>query len=423
MQSQRRAPRPRGTGSLYPNRGSWYGTWWVGKRQRKRKVGPMRNAATQDGLTRVQAEARFRKMMDETRSRPVVRERLTLVEAGARYVNHVENVRERKPSTVQDYRGYLAGHLKMYFEERVLTSVTDCDIEDYVATKKNEGYAPKTISNHIVFLNGIFNFAVKHNWIDSNVVQSVDRPSASDGDPDIRFLDNDSVEALMRATPDDELGAMEVVLYLAATTTGLRQGELIALRWKDIDWMTNKVRVRRNMVRGILGTPKSRHSVRQVPLTERLGGELERLSQRSAYKDDDDCVFCHPETGAPYEPSKMRKRFKEAIENAGIREAVRFHDLRHTFGTRMASVGVPMRSLQALMGHKSIQTTEIYADYAPSPHEQEWAEAAFNPKPKTGSGSTSCPQRQPGSELDSPQLASVQVEAEPDAVLGASPGR
>lgn len=376
-QLQRKPARPRGTGSLYPYRGSWYATWWVNGRQRKRKVGPIRKPGTKDGLTQVQAEARLRTMMEESKSAPTLSERLTLLEVGERYVKHVENVRERKPSTVQDYRGYLK-HLRAFFGDCPLTSVSDSDIEDYMAEKKANGLAPKTVSNHIVFVYGVFNFAVKHRWTDFNVVQSVDRPRASEGDPDIRFLDKGEVEALLNATEDSELGLMEKALYITATTTGLRQGELIALRWKDIDWLSAKIRVRRNMVRGILGKPKSRHSVRRVPMTARLGGELERLYQRSAYKGEDDCVFCHPETGAPYDASKMRKRFKAAGKRAGIRVDVRFHDLRHTFGTRMASVGVPMRSLQGLMGHKSVQTTEIYADYAPSPHEQAWAESAFS---------------------------------------------
>ena len=72
----------------------------------------------------------------------------------------------------------------------------------------------------------------------------------------------------------------------------------------------------------------------------------------------------------------MRKGFKDALRAAGVRE-VRFHDLRHTFGTRMAGVGVPMRTLQEWMGHADFKTTLIYADYAPSEREREWVEEAF----------------------------------------------
>jgi integrase len=73
----------------------------------------------------------------------------------------------------------------------------------------------------------------------------------------------------------------------------------------------------------------------------------------------------------------MRQRFKTAARKAGVREGVRFHDLRHTFGTRMAGAGTPMIALRDMMGHSSVKATEIYAAWAPSPHEQEWAERAF----------------------------------------------
>ena len=77
-------------------------------------------------------------------------------------------------------------------------------------------------------------------------------------------------------------------------------------------------------------------------------------------------VFCHPKTGNPYDASKMRKRFEAAVRAAGVR-SIRFHDLRHTFGTRMAAAGAPLRNIQEWMGHCDYKTTEIYADYAPDP--------------------------------------------------------
>jgi integrase len=88
-------------------------------------------------------------------------------------------------------------------------------------------------------------------------------------------------------------------------------------------------------------------------------------------------VFCHPQTGGPYDPSKMRVRFKAALKRAGVRD-VRFHDLRHTFGTRMAAAGAPLRAIQEWMGHQNHATTEIYADYAPDPSQGAvWAAKAF----------------------------------------------
>lgn len=143
-----------------------------------------------------------------------------------------------------------------------------------------------------------------------------------------------------------------------------------------VDWSASRLRVRRAWVRGEVGAPKSRRSSRSVPLAVNLARELERHFQRSAYQSDDDLVFAHPEVGTPLDRSKLLKRFKTAAKRAGL-GPVRFHDLRHTFGTRMAAAGTPMRTLQEWMGHRDFKTTLIYADYAPSDHEAELIELAF----------------------------------------------
>ncbi len=165
-------------------------------------------------------------------------------------------------------------------------------------------------------------------------------------------------------------------MYLAAAMTGMRQGELIALRWMDVDWIARRIRVRRNYVRGEFGTPKSKRSTRSIPLADVLGGALDRLYQDTRWKQDDDLVFAHPHTGKPIDRSRLLKRFKAALKRAGVRP-VRFHDLRHTFGTRMAAAGVPMRTLQEWMGHRDFKTTLIYADYAPSAGEVDLVNLAF----------------------------------------------
>src|SRR5436189_1163698 len=90
-----------------------------------------------------------------------------------------------------------------------------------------------------------------------------------------------------------------------------------------------------------------------------------------------DLVFAHPPTGGPYDASRLRKRFYEALARAGVRR-VRFHGLRHTFGTRMAAAGAPLRTIQEWMGHRDHSTTLIYADYAPDPSQgAAWAARAF----------------------------------------------
>ena len=159
--------------------------------------------------------------------------------------------------------------------------------------------------------------------------------------------------------------------------SGLRMGELLALRWLDVDWQARRIRVRRNYVRGHLGTPKSRRGSRSVPLADPLGGELDLLYLQTAYQADEDLVFANPHTGTPLDGAALLKAFQRALKRACVRQ-VRFHDLRHTFGTRMAAAGVPMRTLQEWMGHRDLRTTLIYADYSPGAHEVDLVNGAFS---------------------------------------------
>jgi integrase len=385
MQEQRsggaRPRRTRGTGSLEvrPTAAGgrvWYGRWWVGGKLLRRRIAEVREPGARFGLTKTQAEARLRELMVAEKARPRLEERLTVEQAVTRYVDHVEQTRGRKATTVQDYRA-IGKQLSTFFAGKSLEKVEPCDIEAYMRAKAAQKLSPKTIANHVTFLHGVFAHGEKQGWATRNPVALVDRPRASGANPDIRFLDTEELEALLRAVPDDDLGRVERALYLTAAMAGLRQGELVGLRWRDVDWTASVIRVRQSFTRGSWTTPKSRRSARAVPMSTRLAGELERLFQTSRFQKDDDLVFAHPTLGTVLDASKLRKRFTTALEIAKVRR-VRFHDLRHTYGTRMAAAGAPMRSLMEWMGHSNLTTTLIYADYAPDPSQgARFAELAF----------------------------------------------
>ena len=378
--------RSYGTGSLSVRRDSrgresWYGQWRVGGRRVTRKVGLKREPGSRSGLTRAQAERRLQSLID-TETHAPVDERLSVGEVGDLLVRHLESL-GRKRSTVEEYRSYLNVHLAPFFGASPLDKLTPERIEAFIAAKRQEGKATKSILNYLGLLHSIFDFAQRRGLARDNPVKLVDKPSREGANPDIRFLDDAELEALLRAVPDDARGTTERTLYLTAAMTGLRQGELLGLRWQDIDWAAGRVRVRQSYVRGEFGTPKSRRSSRSVPLADRVAGELERHFQRSAYDGDRELVFCHPQTGVPFDRSRLLKRFKRAAEMAGLRPA-RFHDLRHTFGTRMAGAGTPLRTLQEWMGHRDSKTTEIYADYQASDREGELVERAFGQGANSG---------------------------------------
>lgn len=379
----RQGRRPRGTGSLIVladrlGRETWYAKWRVGGRQVERKLGPKRTPGTADGLTKVQAEAELRRVIAETRAVPGPGPRRTVTDAATELIEWRRDS-GRKTSTLGTYESMLARHIDPFFGKRPIDRIERHHVDTFASTIAQKGLSAKSRVNMLNFLHSTFEFALEREWVMRNPVRRAIRPRVYAVNPDIRYLTLEEVEALLRAVPDDDMGRIERPLYLAAAMTGMRMGELLALRWMDVDWEARRVRVRRNYVRGEFGTPKSRRSSRSVPLTDRLAGELERVFAASAFQRDEDLVFTHPHSrklGTPLDGSKVRKRFKDALERGGIRP-VRFHDLRHTFGTRMAGAGVPMRTLQEWMGHRDFTTTLVYADYAPSAHEAEWVEAAF----------------------------------------------
>lgn len=175
----------------------------------------------------------------------------------------------------------------------------------------------------------------------------------------------------------EPLGHTDWAMFLTAALTGLRQSELLGLQWRDVDFDARRIRARRSYVRGHLGRPKSRHSSRSVPMAPQVEAALRRHWARSRLQGPEDLVFGHPRTGRALNASAIDRWFKNALIAAHVRKG-RFEDLRHTFGTRLAANGVPIRTIQEWMGHEDIRTTQIYADYEPREYEIEAANEAFS---------------------------------------------
>ena len=296
--SRSRPRRPRGTGALFVRRDAagfetWYGKWWVGSSQVKRKLGPRRQPSTRDGLTRSQAEAELRKQIGAVTVARARRERMTVAEAGELLVAN-STARGLKRSTLMTYESVVRVHLAPYFGSRQLDRIGRREAEGLAAHMTRQGSSPKTVRNALGILHRIFEYARRQEWVVANPVTLVDKPRIDEVDPDIRFLEVEEVEALLRGVPGDYLGRVERPMYMAAAMTGMRQGELLALRWRDVDWQAGRVRVRRSFVRGEFGTPKSKRSSRSVPLADRLARELDRLHRETSWPTDDDLVFAHP---------------------------------------------------------------------------------------------------------------------------------
>jgi integrase len=368
-----------GSGSLWVRRDArggetWYGQVRVDGRIVRRALGPKRAIGSREGLTRVQAEKRLRELI-RTAAPPAVAERVTLAEAGTEFIRDCRR-RQLAKSTVMDYESCVRVHLTPFFAEMQLAKITERDVEHFMAQKLDDGKAPKSVTNWLGILHSLFEFAIRRGWAEANPCKRVAKPRKRRGRK-LRFLDGPELEAVLRSVPADARGETERCLFLVAAMTGLRIGELLGLRWRDVDWTAQKIRVGDNWVRGEFGDPKSAQSDRAVPMAQRVARELELQFQQSVMQADDDLVFPHPTTGRPLDKSKVRKRFLAAVQAAGITRHLTVHDLRHTFGTRMAAAGVPLRTIQEWMGHADFKTTEIYAEYAPSRNEAALVDRAF----------------------------------------------
>jgi integrase len=350
----------------------WYAKYRLPDgRQLQRKLGP---AWTERGrppagyYTKRMAEDQLRDLLDEARRGTLpglVRTGATVEDATEEYLRYIEHDRERKPSTVQGYRWIVNGQILPTFGQMRLEEVTSEHVEHWLAGIDCKA---STRTKALVILHGVFQRARKAYKLPANPVTDVEKPPLTRSG-DIVVFSPEEVWALVRAADSEQDGA----IFLTAAFTGLRQGELIALHWRDVDFTGSLLRVRASYAGGALTTPKS-GKVRSVPLAPEVAKALAQLSQRELFTGEDDLVFPGP-AGGFLDGSALRRRYKAALKEAQLR-SLRFHDLRHTFGTRMIAKA-DIRRVQEWMGHADIQTTMRYLHYAPREEDAQLVAEAF----------------------------------------------
>src|SRR6266536_4642725 len=256
-----------------------------------------------------------------------------------------------------DYKSVVEHALDKEFGELPLEAVTAEKIDAYQARLVDEGMlSARTINKRLVALHGILRRAMRVYGLRSNPAALVDRqPLRRSGE--FAVLHPAEVEALARAADNDQ----DAALFRVAAFTGLRLGELRALRWSDVDFAKHLVHVRRNYTHGADGAPKSGR-VRSVPLIDQAAKALDGLSRRERFTGDDDLVFVD-DVGGHVDDWRLRNRFHNALDKAGL-PRLRLHDLCHTFGT-LAVQAFPLSDVRAFMGHADIATTMVYVHHVP----------------------------------------------------------
>jgi len=344
---------------------SWYAKYRLPDgRQVQKKLGP---AWTERGrppagfFTKRLAEDWLRDTLADARRGTLpgsVRTGATFSDAAAEWLRYVTNDRDVKPSTLRDYQS-VAERLVKEFGELPVEDLTANRIEAWRARFGAERSRPltnRTRNKSLTILGGIMERARKVYGLPSNPVRDVEKLRERYDATRFDFYSPEEVWAVVRAAASEQDGA----IFLTAAFTGLRRGELIALRWRDVDFERTAIRVSGSFANGKLTTPKSGHG-RVVPMVPEVGAALSRLSQRGWGDGDDELVF-PGELGMYLDGSALRRRFVAASSRARLRP-IRFHDLRHTFGTLAVRGAESIVELQAWLGHAEVRTTMRYTHY------------------------------------------------------------
>jgi integrase len=274
--------------------------------------------------------------------------------------------RSLKTSTIVDYELTLRRHLVPAFGDAELRALEPAHLDAYI-TAKTRTLAPKTVRNHLGLLGVMFKVALRWRLVDVDPTICVDPPRADQAE--MQVLTQGEVARLLTAyrelagaAPADEWWNLTRRLVIVALGTALRRGELLALRWYDVEILEGRLTVRQSYVRGEFTTPKSRTSRRTIELGPQVQAALGEQWESTRYRGDDDLVFGHPALGSPLDASKLSRDYmRPALKRAKIEKPFRpWHDLRHTALTHEAAAGNPQAYVQAKAGHSQGTITERY---------------------------------------------------------------
>jgi integrase len=398
----------------------WYGKWYRGGRPVIRSLGrawvesdrhggwrPRRGRPAHGALTEVQAGERMLKLVrahheEQTLVEQDATERfrrgVTFRELAQSYLDWLENVKDAKPSTLRDYRSQLAepgqafrrgsgtsaGRILAALGDRPAREITTREVEQLLRSVAATGVTARTVNKVRQLICAVFNYGMRSSTfgLPANPATAADRrpePEAAVlafyAPEEIEALAGamasgihrdssrpavDENEAYVRAYEDAQDGE----LIRIAAYAGLRRGELVALRWRDVDFVGRKIIVRRAVSAEVeVRSTKSRRA-REVPLPDQAAGALDRLSRRADFTAPDDYVFVN-RLGRRLDASALRRRYERARDAVGL-EPLRFHDLRHTYGSLLVAGGIDLASVKAAMGHSRIATTERYLHARPA---------------------------------------------------------
>jgi integrase len=388
-------------------RTTWCARWRDQSGRHEKRLGP---AWTAKGppppgfLRRKEAQAKLDEILVNAR-RGVLRQKRT----GVTFADIADEWFERgkfesdwSASTQVDYRSVLKAHLLPEFGNKRIETISSEQIERWRNRIAKDGTKVRhTVNKILTQLHGVFQHAVDHHGLLVNPVAKIKRLRESYDAARFDFFSPEEIDELVAsaargthrdparpAVSDIERALREAedrqdaVIYLTAALSGLRRGELLALRWADVDFERSSIRVFEGFSASQTGKPKSRKS-RTVPMVDKVSVRLAELKQRAHHTGKTSLVFVSRE-GTNVDGSALRRRYHNTLDAAGLRR-LRFHDLRHTFGSLAINVASIVQ-VQAWMGHADIKTTMRYLHHKSRADDARLLSAAFEPPaPEDGS--------------------------------------
>lgn len=321
--------------------------------------------------TRAELVARLRPLQrDRELGLPTRSEKMT---TGAFLAKWIEGARTNvRPTTALRYEGLIRRHLIPRLGRIPLTRLAPHDLTACYAAMMSEsrskrdarGLAPRTAGHAHRLLGRALRDAELAGHVARNVARLVKAPRVPH--QEMKAFDADQAHQLLAAAAGDRLEA----LYLLALSTGAREGELLALRWSDVDLDAGVVRIRRTLLRTPVGLafaePKTATSRRSLPIGRATVVALRAHRQRQAEERLSELVFTNTLGGPVNAGEMLRARFYPLLRRAGL-PRIRFHDLRHTAATLMLSAGVHPKIVAERLGHSTpMLTLTVYSHVTPT---------------------------------------------------------
>ena len=232
----------------------------------------------------------------------------------------------------------IESHLEPFFGEMDLKDITSQSIESYRAKRLETGVKRSTTNRELALMKVMYSKAIDWRYCPENPVRRLKLFAENDNQIE-RILGPGEEKRLFEASAEHLRPILKVAIY-----TGMRRGEILGLKWDQVDFLRSQIRVER--------TKSGR--TRFIPINSELMDTLKELKKR---KGGGEYLFPNPESGRSLQDVKTA--FKAACRRAGIKR-LRFHDLRHTFGTRLVEAGIDLITVKALMGHSTVTVTERY---------------------------------------------------------------